>query len=60
MKKIPSLFKREFKNHKVVSITDEITPGCEDAFYYGIATVKIDGACCAEDVANKIISDFFG
>lgn len=47
MKKIPTLFKREFENHKVVGITDEITPGCEDAFYHGIATVKIDGSCCA-------------
>lgn len=47
MKKIPTLFKREFENHKVVGITDEITPGCEDAFYHGIATIKIDGSCCA-------------
>lgn len=47
MKKIPTLFKREFENHKKVGITDEITPGCEDAFYHGKATIKIDGACCA-------------
>lgn len=47
MKKIPTLFKRVFENHKVVGITDEITPGCEDAFYHGIATVKYDGSCCA-------------
>lgn len=47
MKKIPTLFKREFENHRKVGITDEITPGCEDAFYHGIATIKIDGACCA-------------
>lgn len=53
MRKIPTLFKREFKNHKVVGITDEITPGCEDAFYHGIATVKYDGSCCA------IINDEF-
>ena len=47
MKKIPTLFKREFDGHKVVNITDEITPGCEEAFLYGAATMKIDGACCA-------------
>lgn len=47
MKKIPTLFKREFMNHKVVNITNEITPGCEDAFYHGIATIKYDGSCCA-------------
>lgn len=47
MKKIPTLFKREYANHRVVEIKDEITPGCEDAFLHGVATVKIDGACCA-------------
>lgn len=47
MKKIPTLFAREFANHRVVGIRDEITPGCEDAFLHGIATIKIDGSCCA-------------
>lgn len=47
MKKIPTLFTRVYENHKIVGIKDEITPGCEQAFYQGIATVKIDGACCA-------------
>ena len=47
MKKIPTLFKREYANHRVVGIHDEITPGCEEAFLHGKATVKIDGACCA-------------
>lgn len=47
MKKIPTLFTREFANHRVVAIKDEITPGCEEAFLHGQATVKIDGACCA-------------
>lgn len=47
MKKIPTLFKREFEGHNIVKITDEITPGCEEAFYKGVATVKYDGACCA-------------
>ena len=47
MKQIPTLFVRKFENHRIVDITDEITPGCEEAFLYGEATVKIDGACCA-------------
>ena len=47
MKKIPTLFTRIYDNHKIVGIKNEITPGCEQAFYQGIATVKIDGACCA-------------
>lgn len=47
MKKIPTLFKREYANHRVVDIKDEVTPGCEDAFQRGLATVKLDGTCCA-------------
>lgn len=47
MKKIPTLFKREYANHRVVAVHDEITPGCEEAFVLGSATIKIDGSCCA-------------
>lgn len=47
MKKIPTLFTRVYEDHKIIGIKDEITPGCEEAFKNGIATVKIDGACCA-------------
>lgn len=47
MKKIPTLFKRTFENHKVVGITNEITPGCEEAFLHGKMTTKFDGSCCA-------------
>jgi len=47
MKKIPTLFKRVFENHRIVDITDEITPGCEEAFLHGVATIKYDGSCCA-------------
>lgn len=47
MKKIPTLFTRVYENHKIVGIKDEITPGCELAFYQGSATIKIDGSCCA-------------
>lgn len=47
MKKIPTLFTRVYENHKIVDILPEITPGCEEAFLYGTATVKVDGSCCA-------------
>ena len=47
MKKIPTLFVRKFENHKIIGITDEITPGCEEAFLHGDATIKFDGSCCA-------------
>jgi hypothetical protein len=47
MKKIPTLFTRIFDGRKIVAITSNITPGCEDAFYNGKATIKIDGSCCA-------------
>lgn len=47
MKKIPTLFIRTFEGRKIVGITDEITPGCYEAFKEGIATIKIDGSCCA-------------
>lgn len=47
MKKIPTVFERVFYNHKILGITENITPGCEEAFLHGIATVKVDGSCCA-------------
>ena len=47
MKKIPTLFERVYENHKIVAIKDSITPGCEEAFKNGIATIKLDGSCCA-------------
>lgn len=47
MKKIPTLFTRVFENRRIVDITPEITPGCEDAFLNGVATIKWDGSCCA-------------
>ena len=49
MKKIPTLFTRIYENHRVVGIKDEITPGCEDAFKNGIATIKVDGSCYDPD-----------
>lgn len=54
MKKIPTLFEREYAGHKVVGIKDTVTSGMEWVLDgEGKATVKIDGACCA------IINDVF-
>ena len=48
MKKIPTLFERVYDNHKIVDILPNVTPGMEWVLNGdGIATVKIDGACCA-------------
>lgn len=48
MNKIPTLFKREFENGKVVGITDEVYPGMEWVLEgKGTATLKWDGSCCA-------------
>ena len=48
MKKIPTLFEREFKNHKVVGITDKLTPGLSWELLASCQpTEKIDGSCCA-------------
>lgn len=49
MKKIPTLFVREFDGHKIVDIKPELS---DEKFQWvldgeGDATVKIDGACCA-------------
>lgn len=49
MKKIPTLFKRTFKDHAVTDISPELTsPDLQWVLDgEGIATEKIDGACCA-------------
>lgn len=48
MKKIPTLFIREFEDHRVVKVLPEVTPGFEWVLRgEGTPTVKIDGACCA-------------
>lgn len=47
MRKIPSLFIREFEGHNVVNITPKVTPGCEWVLDgEGFATEKLDGTCC--------------
>ena len=48
MKKIPTLFEREYAAHKVVGIRNVVTPGMEWVLEgKGEATIKIDGSCCA-------------
>lgn len=48
MKKIPTLFIREFSNHRVVKCTQEVLPGLEYILEgKATPTVKYDGTCCA-------------
>lgn len=48
MKKIPTLFEREFKDHNVAKVFPKVHPGMEWVLEgEGIATVKYDGSCCA-------------
>jgi hypothetical protein len=48
MKKIPTLFERVYDHHKIVDILPNVHPGMEWVLCGdGIATVKIDGSCCA-------------
>jgi len=58
MKKIKSLFIREFENHNTCNITDKVEVGCEWVLNEEcIATEKIDGTCCLiQD--NKIYRRF--
>jgi len=47
MKKMKTLFKRQFKNHKIEKCTNEVEPGCEWVLEgEGWATEKMDGTCC--------------
>lgn len=47
MRKMPSLFIREFEGHNIVNIKNEVTSGCEWVLNgEGIATRKYDGTCC--------------
>lgn len=48
MKKITTAFKRIFEGHKIVSVLPEYTSDeCKNAVENGLATIKIDGSCCA-------------
>ncbi len=49
MKKIPTLFKREFEGHTIVRVLPELS---DESLQWvldgeGVATVKWDGSCCA-------------
>ena len=59
MKKIPTLFKREFLDHHVINISPEMSS--PDLAWVlageGVATEKIDGACCAIIDAN-VLKDY--
>lgn len=47
MKKIPTLFKREFENGKIKAVLPEFNGDMENVLINGTATVKWDGSCCA-------------
>lgn len=48
MKKMPTLFKRKYDGRVFIETTREVTAGCEWVLDgEGIATEKVDGACCA-------------
>ena len=48
MKKMPTLFQREFDHHRVVNINPVAPPELQWVLDgEGIATEKVDGACCA-------------
>lgn len=50
MKKMKTLFKREFENHKIVKTLNEIEKECEWVVNEECkATEKIDGSCCFID-----------
>ena len=47
MRKLKTLFKREFSGHKLVATLPEVEEGCEWVLNgEGYATLKIDGTCC--------------
>ena len=48
MKKIPTVFVREYKDNKVVGSKNVFTSEeTKYAFEHGVPTVKMDGSCCA-------------
>lgn len=48
MRKIPTLFKRIFENHRIKETLPEVEKGLEWVLDgEGVATVKYDGSCCA-------------
>lgn len=58
MKKMPSLFIREFENHQILKCLNEVHPGCEWVINgEGVATEKLDGTCCLIE-NNKIYARY--
>lgn len=48
MKKMPTLFVREFLGHDLLRTLNRVTPGCEWVIKgEGVPTEKVDGSCCA-------------
>lgn len=48
MRKIPTLFKRVFENHRIKEVLPEVESGLEWVLNgEGVATEKYDGSCCA-------------
>ena len=47
MKKMKTLYKRQFENHKIAKCLNEVEPECQWVLDgEGWATEKIDGTCC--------------
>ena len=47
MKKMPTLFERQFENHEIIKCLNKVHDGCEWVLKgEGYATEKLDGTCC--------------
>ena len=47
MKKMPTLFKRQFENNEIIKCLNEVHEGCNWVLEgQGYATEKLDGTCC--------------
>lgn len=47
MKKMPTLFERQFENHEIIKCLNKIHGECEWVINgEGYATEKLDGTCC--------------
>lgn len=58
MKKMKTLFERQFENHNVVKCLNKVQEGCEWVINgEGYATEKIDGTCCMVE-NNKLYKRF--
>jgi len=47
MRKMPTLFERQFENHKIIKCLNKVNEGCNWVLNgEGYATEKLDGTCC--------------